>query len=501
MNAREPAYVAVDLGAGSGRVVVARLQPDQFLMEEVRRFHYEPVLHNDRLEWPAAHIFTELKAGLRQAGVYARDQAATVASIGIDSWGVDYGLIDAEGNLVENPVCYRDRRTEHMMEKVFRRVPREEIYARTGIQCLAFNTLFQFAAHVEAGLPPRATRLLLIPDLFHFLLTGRDVTEYTNATTTQMLRSGRADWDIEVLERLGLPTHLLGEIVPAGTRLASLKPKIAAELALEGVDVIAPATHDTGSAVVGAPFEKGSAFISAGTWSLAGVELDAPLINSDTARLNFTNEGGAFGTTRFLKNVMGLWILESCRKEWADQNLDVPYDALLRDLNPDEPSRTFLFPDDQRFFAPRSMLTAIGTQVEETGQSAPIDPVACTRSILDSLAFRCASVVRTIERLTGNPVREIHIVGGGSRNDYLNQIISNVSGHPVAAGPVEATAIGNILVQAIHTGRFKNLQEGRRYVRRNVALKHFTPRQSQAWEEAQRRYAEIEARYAERSLQ
>jgi rhamnulokinase len=499
MNASEPAYVAVDLGAGSGRIVLARLRPDQFLMKEVRRFHYEPVLHNGRLEWPAADIFTELKAGLRQAAVYAREQGATVTSIGIDSWGVDYGLIDAEGDLVENPVCYRDPRTEQMMERVFKRVPREEIYARTGIQCLAFNTLFQLAAHVETGFPPRATRLLLIPDLFQFLLTGRAVTEYTNATTTQMLRCGSAHWDIELMDRLGLPTNLLGEIVPAGTLVGSLKPQLAAELELEGVEVVAPATHDTGSAVVGAPFEKGGAFISSGTWSLAGVELDAPLINSETALHNFTNEGGAFGTTRFLKNVMGLWILESCRKEWADQNLDAPYDALLRGLNLDEASRTLLFPDDQRFFAPRSMLSAIATQVEETRQTVPIDPVACTKSILDSLAFRCASVVRTIQRLIGSTVREIHIVGGGSRNDYLNQIISNVSGLPVAAGPVEATAIGNILVQAIHAGRFKTLQEGRRYVRNNVMLKHFTPRRAHIWEEAQRRYAEIEARYAESS--
>jgi rhamnulokinase len=499
MNPRESAYVAVDLGAGSGRVVVARLQPDQFLMEEVRRFHYEPIFNNGRLEWPGADIFGELKAGLRQAAVYAHDQGATVTSIGIDSWGVDYGLIDAEGDLVENPVCYRDRRTEPMMEKVFKRVPREEIYARTGIQCLAFNTLFQLASHVEAGLPPSATRLLLIPDLFHFLLTGRAVTEYTNATTTQLLRSNSGQWDIDLMERLGLPTYLLGEIVPAGTRIGSLKPQIAAELELDGVDVVAPATHDTGSAVIGTPFEKGAAFISSGTWSLAGVELDAPLINPDTARHNFTNEGGAFSTTRFLKNVMGLWILESCRKEWADQNLNVPYDALLHDLNPDEPSRTLLFPDDQRFFAPGSMLSAIAAQVDETGQSVPIDPVACAKAILDSLAFRCASVVRTIERLNGTAVREIHIVGGGSRNDYLNQNISNASGLPVAAGPVEATAIGNILVQAIHAGRFKTLQEGRRYVGNNMMLKHFMPRRARAWEEAQCRYAEIEARYTERS--
>jgi rhamnulokinase len=488
-----PAYIAVDLGAGSGRVIVAQLLPERFVMEEVRRFHYEPGLHNDRLEWPAARILDEIKLGLMEAGKFARDNGARITSIGVDSWGVDYGLIDSAGALCENPVCYRDRRTQGVMEKVLAEVSRDEIYARTGIQLMVFNTLFQLAAHAEAGLPDRAVRLLLIPDLIHFLLTGKAVTEFTNATTTQMVRANNGDWDREMIGRLGLPAHLLGEIVPAGTNLGPLKPSLAAELDLHRVEVVAPATHDTASAVMGAPLESGYAYISSGTWSLAGIERSAPLINSDTARHNFTNEGGAFGTTRFLKNVMGLWILESCRREWSHQGREVPYDEILRGLDAEHASSGLIYPDDPRFFAPTSMLFAIAEQMRETQQNAPSDPIALTKVILDSLALRYASVMRTIERLTGETIKGIHIVGGGSRNDYLNQVTATASGLPVVAGPVEATAIGNILVQAIRAGRFPTIAEARRYVAANASLKRFEPRPSRSWAEAARRYADIES--------
>jgi rhamnulokinase len=362
---------------------------------------------------------------------------------------------------------------------------------------MPFNTLFQLVEHAEAGLPERATRLLLIPDLMHFLLTGRAFTEYTNATTTQMIHRETGDWDMELLGRLHLPTHLLGDIIPSSMSVGPLKPSLATELRLEGAQVVAPATHDTASAVVGTPLEEGFAFISSGTWSLAGVERRDPLINSDTARHNFTNEGGAFGTTRFLKNVMGLWIFESCRREWSDKGTDVPYDELIRGLDAEHASSRLIYPDDPRFFAPLSMLSAIAEQMRETRQSAPSDPIASTKVILDSLAFRYASVIRTIERLTGNPIKGIHIVGGGSRNDYLNQVAATASGLPVVAGPVEATATGNILLQAIHGERFRKLRDARHYVAQHAQLRRFEPRPSRSWEEAARRYADIEARFAD----
>jgi rhamnulokinase len=504
-------YIAVDLGAGSGRVFLGGLREGEFLLEEAHRFHYPPVDEAGHLRWDLAKIFAEIKAGLRCAGERASELGCRVHSLGVDSWAVDYGLLDAGGKLIENPVCYRDERTQGMMEKVFARLSRQEIFARTGIQFLAFNTLYQLYAQKQEGLPETASQLLLIPDLINFFLTGRAAGEYTNATTTQMMNAGSQSWDREILEPLELPAHLLPEIVPAGTELGELKPLLAEELHLEAIKVIATATHDTASAVAGAPLEEGRAYISSGTWSLVGVERRAALINAEVARHNFTNEGGAFGTIRFLKNVCGLWILESCRRQWQERGLEVDYDTLLREVEAIDEYPALIFPDDARFFNPPSMLDAIAEHLAEVGQHGLTDaasrspiassgfmdhPPVVAKVILDSLAFRYASVLRVIESLTGGRIDGVQIVGGGSLNDYLNQATANASGKMVLAGPVEATVTGNILVQAIAAGRFASLREARQYVARNLQPKKFMPRLSPQLEDAARRYATIEARYA-----
>jgi rhamnulokinase len=489
-------YIAVDLGAGSGRVFLAGVAPGELLLEEVRRFKYPPACEGGHLRWPMPDIFGEIKAGLREAGQRARQLGRTVLSIGVDSWAVDYGLVDAGGELIENPICYRDARTRGEMERVFARVPREEIFARTAVQFLDFNTLFQLHAHARAGLDGAAARLLLIPDLIAFFLTGRAVCEYTNATTTQLVGARTRGWDKELLERLGLPAQLLAEIVPAGTDLGTLKPALADELRLEGVRVVAPATHDTASAVAGVPLREGWAYISSGTWSLVGVERGEPLTGAEVARHNFTNEGGAFGTVRFLKNVMGLWVFESCRAEWTARGLDVDYDTLLRQVGEIEESPGLIFPDDARLFNPPNMLEAVSRQLLETGQQVSVDdPATLTKVILDSLAFRYASVVRTIESLTKRRVGGVQIVGGGSRNVYLNQATANATGLTVLAGPSEATVTGNVLVQAVAAGRFATLAEARHHVEENLSMGKFAPHASPDTEEAARRYAAIEARY------
>ncbi len=493
----ESLQIAVDLGAGSGRVFLAGVRPEAFLLEEVRRFSYPPSESAGHLRWDVPKVFAEIKLAARQAGQRARVLKQPVQSIGVDSWGVDYGLIDANGKLIEHPICYRDRRTQSVMDQVFARIPRAEIFARTGIQFLSFNTLFQFYAHTQAGALDAARRLLLIPDLINFFLTGKAVSEYTNTTTTQMVNAESGTWDREMLLRLGLPVNLLAEIVPAGAELGNLSPPLAAELGLDGVRVVTPATHDTGSAVAGAPLEAGWAYISSGTWSLVGVERDSVLINPAVAKHNFTNEGGAFGTIRFLKNVMGLWILESCRKEWQARGVNVDYDEMLRQIETRSDLSGLIFPDDDRFLNPPSMLNAIAKQLSETDQCVPADPVSLAKVILDSLAFRYASVLRTIELLTRQKLEGVHIIGGGSQNDYLNQATANATGLPVLAGPVEATVIGNVLVQAIAAGRFVSLSDARQYVRQNSRLKSFAPRPSAEWEEAARRYMEIEAQHAE----
>lgn len=488
-----PLYIAVDLGAGSGRVFLAGVDPHELLLEEIHRFHYPAVEENGHLRWNFAHIFEDIKVGLRAAGSRAGELERPVKSIGVDSWGVDYGLLDPNGELIANPVCYRDNRTKDAMESVFAAVPRSEIFEKTGIQFLNFNTLFQLCSEDENI--EKAEKLLLLPDLINFFLTGKAAAEYTNATTTQMVNAAAGSWDLELLGQLKLPTHLLPEIIPAGTDLGELKPEISNELQLDDVSVIVPATHDTASAVVGAPLSKNWAYISSGTWSLIGIETGEVLINADVERQNFTNEGGAYGTHRFLKNVMGLWIFESCRKEWKARGNDVEYDTILREVEATNKFRAFIFPDDERFTSPPSMLGAIARQLRETEQEFDDEPAAISKIIFDSLAFRYASVLRTIGSLTRRRLEGIQILGGGGRNRYLNQMTANASGLNVLAGLTEATVVGNILVQAISTGQFASLAEARRHVKENFAFEEFSPRQAAKIDEAARRYEEIENRF------
>ena len=492
-------YIAVDLGAGSGRVILAGFQSDELMLEDVRRFHYPPRMVDKHLRWDARQILAEITIGLREAAQRARALSRPVHSLGIDCWGVDYGLLDAEGRLVEDPVCYRDSRTDGMMEAVFEQVPKAEVFARTGIQLMQLNTLFQLYAHAREGLPEAARRLLLVPDLIGALLSGRSVTEFSIGTTTQMFDASTGSWDDGLLARLGIPRNLLCEVVPSGTRLGPLLRDVSVATGLNGVELVAPAAHDTGSAVAGAPLQPGWAYISSGTWSLAGIERHGVLINDEVARHNFTNEGGVFGTTRFLKNVMGLWILESCRREWRERGVSVEYGDMLQRAAAIEGEPGLIYPDDPRFLNPPSMLAAIAEQMQETGQTAPPDPPAVVKVILDSLAYRYASVFQTIETLTGTPIDGIQIIGGGSQNAYLNQATATATGKRVLAGPTEATAMGNALVQAMAAGRFASLADARSHVARHVSLTPYAPRPTAASDRAALRYAAIQAQCTEGS--
>ena len=490
-------YIAVDLGAGSGRVILAGFGPDELMLEEVRRFHYPPRIVEGHLRWDARKILAEITTGLGEAARRAGTLGRSVQSVGVDCWGVDYGLLDADGRLLEDPVCYRDSRTDGAMDAVFERVPKSELFARTGIQFLQFNTLFQLFAHARDGWPTGAARLLLVPDLVGAHLSGRQVTEFSIGTTTQMFDASTGSWDRALLDRLGIPTDVLGEVVPSGTRLGPLRSCLASETGLAGVDVVVPAAHDTGSAVAGAPLQPGWAYISSGTWSLAGVERPGVLIDDRVARQNFTNEGGVYGTTRFLKNVMGLWILEQCRREWKERGEAVEYDGLLGAAAAVEGEPGLIYPDDPRFLNPPSMLAAIAAQMRETGQTVPTAPPAVAKVILDSLALRYASVFATVEKLTGSPVAGVQIIGGGSQNDYLNQATATATGKPVLAGPVEATAMGNAVVQAIAAGRFASLADARSHVARHVCPRSFAPKPTAASARAALRYAAIEAQFTE----
>ena len=491
--ARPRFHLAIDLGAGSGRAVLGRLGADGLELHEVHRFTYAPRQMHGHLRWDATRLFDGVHASLGRARAIAADMEVDVVSAGVDGWGVDYGLVDERGHLTEDPVCYRDERTsDDLLADVFARVPRAELFARTGIQTLSINTVFQLAAHVRAGVPP-AAGVLLIPDLCHHLLCRSLVTEITNASTTGLLGAASRTWDDELFARLELPRALMPEIVPAGTQLGTLRSGLQRESGLDLIPIIAPATHDTASAVAGTPLEPGDAYISSGTWSLVGVERDAPILGDAAARANFTNEIGAFGTVRLLKNVMGLWILESCRREGDRTGRGRDYEALIAGAAALERFVGFVFPDDVRLLHPASMLGALGQCLTDTGQDAVLNPVHLTRVILDSLACRYASVINGIEQLTGASIATIHIVGGGARNEYLNQATANATGRPVLAGPSEATAGGNVVVQAIACGEVASLADARAVLARSVRTRRYEPQARDDWARASERYLEIEA--------
>jgi rhamnulokinase len=483
-------HAGVDLGAGSGRVLVGGFSHG-VVLEEAHRFAYAPRPSAGHLRWDFTRLMDGVLEGLYHAASVAAARGVRVRSVGVDSWGVDYGLVDDAGALVEEPICYRDDRTAGMMDCAFARVPREELFRRTGIQFLPLNTAFQLMAHVREGLPASATRLLMIPDLCHHALCGSSTGEHTNASTSQLLSIDTADWDDWLFAALDLPRRVMPLLQPAGSTLGPLRDSLARRLHLPDVSVVQPATHDTASAVAGTPLQPGWAFISSGTWSLVGVERATPLVDPAVLAANFTNERGVDGTFRFLKNVAGLWILERCRHEWQAGGLDDDLQRLLADAAALGKPQGLIYPDDPRFFNPPSMLDELGRALTGTGQRVPGSPAAWARVVLDSLACRYASVVETLESLTGQPIAGIHIVGGGARNDYLNQAAANATGRPVLAGPVEATALGNILMQAVACG-VTTVAEGRQRIAEAFPPRRFEPADGPAWRTVVRQYEALE---------
>jgi rhamnulokinase len=484
-------HVAIDLGAGSGRAFLGQVRPEGLDLREVHRFHYGP-RHTDRhLRWDVPRLYDGLVQGLQAARAAAETSGHALQTVGVDAWGVDYGLFHATGRLLEEPISYRDERTAGVMAAVFERVPRATIFAHTGIQHLPINTLHQLVAHVRDGLPAGASRLLMIPDICHHFLSGARTGEYTNATTTQLLNARSRKWDDELLLQLGLPRSLLPPLVQPGADLGTLRAARQAEVGGRPIRVIAPASHDTASAVVGTPLRPGWAFISSGTWSLVGVERTTPLLEAAVAEANFTNEGGAFGTVRFLRNVMGLWLLEACRRDWGARAPSL--DALIAAAAAYPRPCGVVDPDDVRFLNPPSMTATIRSRLVATGQKPPEDEAGLVRVILDSLALRYAAVIDAIERLTGDSIAGIHIVGGGSRNAYLNQATASATGRPVIAGPVEATAAGNVIVQAMAEGELSSVAEGREQVARSAGFHRYEPRGERIWPELAERLRAISA--------
>jgi rhamnulokinase len=483
---------AVDLGAQSGRVAVGRFDGERLDVTEVHRFPNVPVRTRGMLNWDILRVYRDVLDGLRAA---ARE-AGHVDSIAVDSWGVDFALIDSKGRLVQNPVHYRDARRARGMGDVLTRVPARELYDRTGIQLMPINTVFELGAMAAEADPAldAAETMLLIPDLLHYWFCGVSTSEFTNATTTQCFDPHTRSWAADLLERLGVPTRLLPDVVQPGTRLAQLSRAVAEETRLLGAEVIAVATHDTGAAVAAVPFRQpGSVFISAGTWSLVGLEVQAPVITDAAFAANLTNEGGVGDTFRLLRNVTGLWLIHECRRIWAQEGREQSFEQLVA-LAKDAPAlRSFIDPNDAAFDDPGDMPARVRAFCAHTGQPEPVDPGAVVRCILESLALKHAQTIEVLASVTGASPREIHVVGGGARNELLCRWTANAAGLPVLAGPEEATLLGNLLVQALALGEVSSLSEGRDVIRASVVPTAYEPQETNEWQEAKERFAEAVA--------
>ncbi|MGC9971461.1 MAG: rhamnulokinase family protein [Bryobacteraceae bacterium] len=482
-------YLAVDLGAESGRVMLGTISGNSLQLEELHRFPNTPVRLPTGLYWDAFRLFHEIQQGLTVAG---RERKLAVDGIGVDTWGVDFGLLGLDGALVDNPRHYRDARNNGMLERTLAVVPREEVFAHTGIQFMQLNSLYQLYAAKLAASPALevAERLLFMPDLFNYWLSGAQVSELSIASTSQFYNPREKRWATELFAKLGLPQRILADIVPPGTLLGALLPHVAEATGLGAAPVYATCGHDTASAVAAVPAAGDDwVYISSGTWSLMGVELDAPVINEGSLALNFTNEIGVNGSVRFLKNIAGLWLLQECRRAWALEGREYGYAELAEMASQAPPFSAVIDPD--AFLEPGGMPEKIAAFCRSHGQAVPEGPAQMSRTILESLALRYRQVLESLESLLGRELKVIHIVGGGSRNQVLNQFVADATGRTVVAGPSEATALGNVLVQAIGSGEFTGLAEARQLIARSFPVITVKPQAGADWDGAYERFCAV----------
>jgi rhamnulokinase len=485
------ALAAIDLGAQSGRVVLGRLSEGRLQVNEVRRFPNRPVRTGERLQWDILRLYADAIEGVAAAAGVSEEP---LAAIGVDSWGVDFGLLDAHGRLLQNPVHYRDPRRAAAYEPTLAQIPARDLYQRTGIQLMPINSIFELAAMAAEHDPvlEAAETLLLIPDLVAHWLCGSRVSEYTNATTTQLRNAGGEGWAVDLLEELEIPGRLLPDVVLPGTPLGRLRAQVAAEVGGRETQVVAVATHDTASAVAAVPFRRpGSVFVSAGTWSLVGLEVDRPLINDATFAANLTNEGGVSGTTRLLRNINGLGLMHACRSFWARTGRSYGFDELVALAGQAPALRSLFDPDDPRLVGADDVPERIREVCIDTRQPVPEEPAAVVRCLLESLALKHARVIEALSAATGVAPEEVHVVGGGARNELLCRWTAEAVGLPLLAGPEEATAVGNLLVQALALGEIASLAEARDVVRSSFRPAVFDPVSSAGWDEARERFADL----------
>jgi rhamnulokinase len=484
-------YLAVDLGAESGRLMAGIWNGKKLKLEEINRFPNGAVALGETIRWDVMRLWAEIQNGLTLAG---KEFGKQVVSVGADTWGVDFVLLNKQDEVLGQPYHYRDARTRGALERTFKKVPRAEIFAQSGLQFMELNSLYQLLAWKEhsPAILDAADTLLFMPDFLHWAMCGAKRAEFTIASTSQFVHPLKRDWSLPLLKKLGLPTHFLPKIVPPGTTLGKFRKSLADRTGLAGVKVVAPPSHDTASAVAGVPTANTGkanwAYLSSGTWSLMGVEVKDPVLSKRALELNMTNEGGIDGTYRLLKNIMGLWLVQECRRAWERGGVTYDYAALMKMAEQSKPFASIVNPDDASFILPASMPAAIGDCCKKTGQPVPVEPGDVVRCALESLALRYRWVLERLEELAGKRLDTIHIVGGGCQNTLLCQLAADACNRPVVAGPVEATAIGNVLVQALGLGLIGSLAEGRAVVRRSFEVTTYEPRAHERWAEPYRRF-------------
>ncbi len=490
----ERIYLAVDLGAESGRVIAGRFNGHQVELEELHRFSNGPVQVAGTLRWDLIGLWKEILIGLRQA---AQRYGTRIVSVGVDTWGVDYVLLSEKGEMLGQPYNYRDPRTDGMLDHACTRVSRKGIFAATGLQFMPINTLYQVLSMQlnDPKLLAQADRFLMVPDFFHWLLCGSKVVEFTNATTTQFFDPVRRTWALDLLRKFEIPTKMLPEVVAPGTNLGKLRAEVAHATGLPRIDVVAPPTHDTGAAVAAVPTDKTGtanwAYISSGTWSLIGVEVQQAILSDEALKQNVTNEGGIDGTYRLLKNVMGLWLVQQCRRSFERAGNNFDYAQLTQLATAAEAFRSIVQVNDPVFLSPDDMVVAIQDWCRAHQQPVPETEGQIIRCALESLALKYREVLEGIEKLTGETIEVIHIVGGGCKNALLNQFTADACGRTVIAGPTEATALGNVLIQARAAGEIGSLAEIRDVVKASSELETYEPRNAVQWDDAFRRYQEL----------
>ncbi len=482
--------LAIDLGASSGRAIIGRLKGDvgkTITLEEIHRFENRAIELNGSLYWDFLAIFDEIKQSLQLC------HDLPVESISVDTWGVDFGLIDRHGDLLQNPVCYRDSRTDGMIEAVCQIIPEEALYQKTGIQFMALNTLFQlyYLSKERPDLLQNSDKLLLMPDLFNYFLSGKMAWEFSIATTTQMLEHATMSWHKDLLKDLAIDDRLLGNICPSGTLLGKLRPEIAQQTGLD-LNVIAGAGHDTACAVIAVPTDKKDfLFISMGTWALVGSELDQPIINDMSKRYNLTNEGGYGNKIHFLKNITGLWIVQETRHHYKIQGDDYSFDDIVKMAMTADVHSAFIDPNAVQFLSPGNLPQRIVDFCHSTGQPAPQSHAQIFRIIYESLALKCRQSIEQIAECTGKNYDAIHIIGGGTKAKILCQMIADATAKKVVAGPVEASALGNVAIQLMAAGTIKDISEARQIIKRSTEPKTYYPTDTTAWQDAYQQYLSI----------